>query len=135
MFLGVICADFVQAGTREERKGAARRNPSHHPADNVQRFVLTVARRSLCANACVVRMCCVHTGSVCVCAAGTFDLLVYTDDTAETPKAWEVSDPKYVANSEEVRLRSFTTKVRAFYPLLGFAGIRASTLKLAIGVA
>lgn len=41
----------------------------------------------------------------------TFDLLVYTDQEAEVPRTWEESDPKYVANSEEVRLRSFTTKV------------------------
>jgi mitotic spindle assembly checkpoint protein MAD2 len=30
---------------------------------------------------------------------------------AQVPKAWEESDPKYIANSDEVRLRSFTTKV------------------------
>ncbi len=27
------------------------------------------------------------------------------------PKLWEESDPKYIANSDEVRLRSFTTKI------------------------
>ena len=41
----------------------------------------------------------------------TFDLLVYTDEDVEVPKAWEESDPKYIANSDEVKLRSFTTKV------------------------
>lgn len=41
----------------------------------------------------------------------TFDLLVYTNKDADVPKAWEESDPKYITNSEEVRLRSFTTKV------------------------
>ena len=29
----------------------------------------------------------------------------------QVPKAWEESDPKYITNSDEVRLRSFTTKV------------------------
>ena len=29
----------------------------------------------------------------------------------QVPKAWEESDPRYIANSDEVRLRSFTTKV------------------------
>ncbi|KAJ4460844.1 putative Mitotic spindle checkpoint protein MAD2 [Paratrimastix pyriformis] len=43
--------------------------------------------------------------------ACTFDLLVYTDESCEIPHAWEVSDPKYISNSAEVRLRSFTTKV------------------------
>merc|ERR1712194_981853 len=39
----------------------------------------------------------------------TFDLLVYNDD--DVPQAWEESDPRYIANSDEVKLRSFTTKV------------------------
>lgn len=40
-----------------------------------------------------------------------FDLLVYTDTDVHVPAAWEESDPKYIARSEEVKLRSFTTKV------------------------
>ena len=31
-----------------------------------------------------------------------FDLLVYTDDDVEVPKAWEESDPKVIQNSDEV---------------------------------
>jgi len=41
----------------------------------------------------------------------TFDLLVYTASDCVVPLAWEESDPKYITNSQEVRLRSFTTKV------------------------
>lgn len=41
----------------------------------------------------------------------TFDLLVYTGKETQVPNAWEESDPKYISNSEQVRLRSFTTKV------------------------
>ncbi|CAM9339184.1 unnamed protein product, partial [Chrysoparadoxa australica] len=40
-----------------------------------------------------------------------FDLLVYTDTGAMVPTTWESSDPKYIQDSSEVRLRSFTTKV------------------------
>ena len=40
-----------------------------------------------------------------------FDLLVYTDDDIQVPKAWEESDPRFIVNSDEVKLRSFTTKV------------------------
>lgn len=41
----------------------------------------------------------------------SFDLLVYTAQDAEVPRAWEESDPKYISDSTEVTLRSFTTKV------------------------
>ena len=41
----------------------------------------------------------------------TFDLLVYTKSDSEVPSQWEESDPRYITNSEEVRLRAFTTKV------------------------
>lgn len=40
-----------------------------------------------------------------------FDLLVYADNKVATPLAWEESDPKYIANSQVVKLRSFSTKV------------------------
>eukprot|EP01135_Chromosphaera_perkinsii_P005642 Nk52_evm13s356 gene=Nk52_evmTU13s356 len=41
----------------------------------------------------------------------TFDLLIYAHKDAETPMKWQESDPKYIANAQEVRLRSFTTKI------------------------
>lgn len=41
----------------------------------------------------------------------TFDLLVYTRADSEVPQQWEESDPKYITDSAEVRLRSFTTTV------------------------
>jgi mitotic spindle assembly checkpoint protein MAD2 len=40
-----------------------------------------------------------------------FDLLVYTDDDVQVPVAWEESDARLIVNSDEVKLRSFTTKV------------------------
>jgi len=45
--------------------------------------------------------------------ACTFDLLVYADEAAAIPRAWEESDPRYIAAgaSTEVRLRSFTTSI------------------------
>mmetsp|Transcript_41275 Transcript_41275/g.78892 ORF Transcript_41275/g.78892 Transcript_41275/m.78892 type:complete len:204 (+) Transcript_41275:215-826(+) len=43
--------------------------------------------------------------------ACTFDLLVYTKADSNVPQQWEESDPKYITDSAEVRLRSFTTKV------------------------
>ena len=42
----------------------------------------------------------------------TFDLLVYTSKDAAVPKKWAESDPCYIMNSQKVKLRSFTTKVR-----------------------
>lgn len=41
----------------------------------------------------------------------SFDLLVYTKKDAAVPAKWEDSDPCYITNSQEVKLRSFTTSV------------------------
>ncbi|XP_060581162.1 mitotic spindle assembly checkpoint protein MAD2A-like [Ruditapes philippinarum] len=41
----------------------------------------------------------------------SFDLLVYTDKDLEVPDSWGESGPQFVNNSEEVRLRSFTTTI------------------------
>lgn len=41
----------------------------------------------------------------------SFDLLVYTKKDAPVPTKWEDSDPCYIMNSQEVKLRSFTTSV------------------------
>ena len=41
----------------------------------------------------------------------SFDLLVYTNQETNVPQAWAESDPLFIPNSTQVRLRSFTTKV------------------------
>eukprot|EP00501_MAST-03F_sp_TOSAG23-6_P001538 GSMAST32.ASY1.ANO1.1602.1 assembled CDS len=41
----------------------------------------------------------------------SFDLLVYADREANVPVEWEESDPKYISDATDVKLRSFTTKV------------------------
>merc|ERR1712150_255246 len=41
----------------------------------------------------------------------SFDLLVYVDKKADIPRKWEDSDPRYIMNSQNVKLRSFTTSV------------------------
>eukprot|EP00735_Rhodelphis_limneticus_P003683 TRINITY_DN15185_c0_g1::TRINITY_DN15185_c0_g1_i1::g.30677::m.30677 TRINITY_DN15185_c0_g1::TRINITY_DN15185_c0_g1_i1::g.30677 ORF type:complete len:203 (+),score=28.73,sp/Q556Y9/MD2L1_DICDI/62.89/3e-86,HORMA/PF02301.13/1.1e-42 TRINITY_DN15185_c0_g1_i1:47-655(+) len=50
----------------------------------------------------------------------TFDLLVYTHADCEVPQLWEESDPKYITNAEEVRLRSFTTRVHKVDAMVSF---------------
>jgi mitotic spindle assembly checkpoint protein MAD2 len=37
--------------------------------------------------------------------------LIYTPQDLATPAQWEESDPKYIQKSNEVKLRSFTTKI------------------------
>jgi mitotic spindle assembly checkpoint protein MAD2 len=44
----------------------------------------------------------------CKCA---FDILIYTHNNTECPSEWDDSDPCYIVNSEEVKLKSFSTKV------------------------
>jgi len=44
----------------------------------------------------------------CLCS---FDILIYTHSNTEVPVEWGESDPCYIANSEEVKLRAFSTAV------------------------
>lgn len=41
----------------------------------------------------------------------SFDLLIYTAPTTETPVQWEESPPMHIDRRQEVRLRHFSTKV------------------------
>eukprot|EP00979_Chaetoceros_neogracilis_P002261 scaffold395_cov265-Chaetoceros_neogracile.AAC.5 len=50
----------------------------------------------------------------------SFDLLVYTNKEAVVPKKWEDSDPQYIMNSQEVKLRSFTTSVHKVESLVTY---------------
>lgn len=54
---------------------------------------------------------CHYVSSLFVFSSGTFDLLIYTPQDLTTPAQWEESDPKYIQKSNEVKLRSFTTKI------------------------
>jgi mitotic spindle assembly checkpoint protein MAD2 len=51
----------------------------------------------------------------------SFDLLVYTDADLAVPVAWEESDPKYISNSAEVRLRSFNTGIHQVDTMVSYA--------------
>lgn len=48
----------------------------------------------------------------CPLPTGTIDLLAYTDKENEVPLGWEESDPRYIANAADVKLRAFSTKAR-----------------------
>ena len=59
--------------------------------------------------------------------AGTIDLLAYTDKENEVPLDWEESDPRYIANAADVKLRAFSTKVGGQVPA-GQQGSRAGAV-------
>jgi len=44
----------------------------------------------------------------CLCS---FDILIYSHSDTEVPDQWGESDPCYIINSEEVKLRSFSTGI------------------------
>jgi mitotic spindle assembly checkpoint protein MAD2 len=50
----------------------------------------------------------------------SFDLLVYTKKDASLPVKWEDSDPCYIMNSQEVKLRSFTTSVHQIDSMVAY---------------
>merc|ERR1711966_108032 len=49
-----------------------------------------------------------------------FELLVYTDKEVEVPEAWEESDAKIIVDAQEVRLRSFTTKIHKIDAMVAY---------------
>ncbi|XP_019389580.1 PREDICTED: mitotic spindle assembly checkpoint protein MAD2A [Crocodylus porosus] len=49
-----------------------------------------------------------------------FDLLIYTDKDLVVPEKWEESGPQFIANSEEVRLRSFTTTIHKVNSIVAY---------------
>ncbi|KAM4709641.1 mitotic spindle assembly checkpoint protein MAD2A [Discoglossus pictus] len=52
-----------------------------------------------------------------------FDLLIYTDKDLDVPEKWEESGPQFVSNSEEVRLRSFTTTIHKVNSMVAYKKI------------
>uniref|UniRef100_UPI00398EBB08 mitotic spindle assembly checkpoint protein MAD2A n=1 Tax=Pristiophorus japonicus TaxID=55135 RepID=UPI00398EBB08 len=52
--------------------------------------------------------------------ACSFDLLIYTDKDLEVPEKWEESGPQFINNSEEVRLRSFTTTIHKVNSMVAY---------------
>jgi mitotic spindle assembly checkpoint protein MAD2 len=51
----------------------------------------------------------------------TFDLLIYTNkDIDIVPETWSDSDPCYILNSAEVKLRSFTTSIHQVDSLVAY---------------
>ncbi|PSC73333.1 dna-binding horma domain-containing [Micractinium conductrix] len=50
----------------------------------------------------------------------TIDLLAYTDKENEVPLDWEESDPRYITNAADVKLRAFSTKVHNVEALVQF---------------
>ena len=49
-----------------------------------------------------------------------FEILLYTDKDAKSAAEWEESDAKFIANSEEMRLRSFSTKVHKVHSMVSY---------------
>uniref|UniRef100_A0A8C5LMD1 Mitotic spindle assembly checkpoint protein MAD2A n=1 Tax=Leptobrachium leishanense TaxID=445787 RepID=A0A8C5LMD1_9ANUR len=54
-----------------------------------------------------------------------FDLLIYTDKDLDVPEKWEESGPQFVSNSEEVRLRSFTTTIHKVNSMVAYKKIES----------
>lgn len=55
-----------------------------------------------------------------VILSGAFDLLIFTDKELSVPEKWEESGPQFITNSEEVRLRSFTTTIHKVSSMVAY---------------
>lgn len=56
----------------------------------------------------------------CAFCPGAFDLLVYTDKDMVVPEKWVESGPQIIEQSEEVRLRSFTTSIHKVNSMVAY---------------
>lgn len=56
----------------------------------------------------------------CAFRPGAFDLLVYTDKDMVVPEKWVESGPQIIDQSEEVRLRSFTTSIHKVNSMVAY---------------
>lgn len=50
-----------------------------------------------------------------------FDLLIYTPNKSHVPSTWEDTDPCYIPNAHEVKLRSFTTTIHNVAATVSYA--------------
>lgn len=55
-------------------------------------------------------------------STGAFDLLVYTHQNADVSDKWAESSPCFIANSQEVRLKSFSTSVHKVEACVSYKG-------------
>ena len=49
-----------------------------------------------------------------------FDILIYTGKDQDVPAKWEESGPQFIANSQEVRLRSFSTMIHKVNAMVAY---------------
>lgn len=49
-----------------------------------------------------------------------FDILIYTDKDQDVPEKWEESGPQFIANSQEVKLRSFSTSIHKVEAMVAY---------------
>lgn len=52
--------------------------------------------------------------------SGTFNILVYADKDVEVGVEWADSDPHIIKNSEQVKLRSFSTSVHKIDAMVAY---------------
>ncbi|XP_014207081.1 mitotic spindle assembly checkpoint protein MAD2A [Copidosoma floridanum] len=53
----------------------------------------------------------------CLCS---FDILTYTKPECDIPKDWDETDPVFIANSQEVKLRSFSTSIHKMDTIVSY---------------
>lgn len=58
--------------------------------------------------------------SLAICIPGAFDILIYTDKDQDIPELWEESGPQFIANSQEVKLRSFSTSIHKVEAMVAY---------------
>lgn len=51
---------------------------------------------------------------------GAFDLLIYTKPDCEVPEQWGETEPVFIANSQELQMRSFSTSLHRMHTIVSY---------------
>ncbi|KAJ7380447.1 MAD2 mitotic arrest deficient-like 1 [Desmophyllum pertusum] len=99
-------------GKTEDNKGETSKPPPPKSKKDIQREMRDVIRQITAS----VTFLPLLDGQ---CA---FDLLAYTSRDQDIPECWEESQARIIANSQEVRLRSFSTTVHKVDTMVSYKG-------------
>lgn len=61
-----------------------------------------------------------HLQKIKLFCTGSFDLLTYASNDCEVPEEWGETQPVFIANSQELQMRSFSTSLHRMHTVVSY---------------